>query len=90
MPTLMGIEYIMNLKEKKMIEKLTDFAKSLDDKASQLMVEIAKTDPTSETYFKLLNNFNSTMSIAGIVGRSLQSVVDKLNKEGEINNESNN
>lgn len=73
-----------------MIKKLTDFAKSLDDKVSELMLAIAKTDPTSETYLKLLDNFRGTMSIAGMVGRSLQSVVDKLDKEGEINNESNN
>lgn len=73
-----------------MIKKLTDFAKSLDDKASELMLEIAKTDPKSDEYIKLLNNFNGTMNVAGIVGRSLNSVAAELNKEGENKNESNN
>ncbi len=75
-----------------MIEQFAKLSKTLDEKVPTLVDAIENCDATSTNYKVYLENLNATLSMMGVLNRTLLAVANKaeeLKKEGN-NNESNN
>lgn len=70
-----------------MIKDLQRLTNALDEKVVALVDAIEKSDPTSDEYKRLLENFNTTMIISTNISQTLISFAKKaqeLSQEKEV------